>query len=153
MGSRQEALNLEPFAQPLNPVVAGPALLRYTEAMTTFGIDVQFDWMACSFPCGIEEQTSIRDQRDQRIITGKSKEQRGHIGWNSEIWPTRTVDRRYEIRTTLCLVLRGNAGGDDPTRRETEDANPPWVGAPCGSPLPYHSDGLFSILHCHLHMR
>jgi hypothetical protein len=39
--SCREALYLEPFAKPFNPVVTWQALLRHTEAMTTFGVGMQ----------------------------------------------------------------------------------------------------------------
>lgn len=142
--SAQQALNLEPLAKPLNPMIAWQAPLSHAEAMTPFGIDMQFHGAACRFPGGIQGHVSIGYIQ---IVIGERDKQRRCIGWHREIQPEGAVDRRREIRTAVCLVTcYGSTDSDDSPRREAQNPNPLRVDGPGDSVLPDHSQGLFSTV-------
>src|SRR2546421_6080938 len=85
-----KALNQEPLAKTINPMIGWQALIPHAEAMTTLCINVQFDWMTSSPPRTIQGHAWIHSHL---IITGKSDEEWRCIGWDNNIFPKRTLDR------------------------------------------------------------
>src|SRR5262245_18528549 len=138
----EQALNLQPFAEALNPAIHGQAAFGHAESMTALRIYVQFGATPGGLPFQIK--FGAADGSDL-IVTGDGNEHGGRVRRDGLSVRAAAINRRGKVGAARCVIFHDYAHGEHTACREAHQAYAVEGNAPFRCPLTNKSDSLRAI--------